>query len=117
MGLFSRRPPTKVGAADALEMVRDDAVLVDVRDSREWKAGRAPYAIHIPMDRLSTSTKRLPTNKTVIVICKSGARSSRAASQLRKEGFNALSLAGGMHAWERAGGNVVRDGGAPGRIA
>lgn len=116
MGWFSRGPRTKVSADEARELLKGTAVLVDVRESSEWRAGHAPLALHIPLDKVPSSMKRLHPDRTVIVVCRSGARASRAVHQLRKAGLDAVNLKGGMHAWERAGGSVIRDGGQPGRV-
>lgn len=103
-------------AAEAIELVRADAVLLDVREPQEWRAGHAPLATHIPLGRVATAGSRLPRAGTVIVVCRSGSRASGAVRQLRTAGVNAVNLRGGMLAWERAGGAVVRDGARPGRV-
>jgi rhodanese-related sulfurtransferase len=116
MGWFSRGPRTKVDARDALELLKGDAVLVDVREPSEWRAGHAPLATHIPLAKVGTAMKRLPKGRPVIVVCRSGRRATNAVNDLRKAGFDALNLKGGMHAWQQAGGAVVRDGGNPGMV-
>ena len=59
----------------------------------------------------------MPANRTVITVCRSGHRSARAAALLARDGHDVVNLAGGMHAWARAGLPVVASGGRPGRIA
>jgi len=51
------------------------------------------------------------------VVCRSGSRSRGVTSQLRKQGYEAFTLSGGMRAWESAGGQVLDRRGRPGRIA
>lgn len=114
MGWFRRS--ASIDAAEAMVRVRSDAALLDVREPSEWRAGHAPLATHIPLDRLATAGSRLPKAETVIVVCRSGRRATTAVRQLRSRGLNAVNLRGGMVAWERAGGSVVRDGGRPGRV-
>lgn len=116
MSWFGRGPKTGVSASAALDLLKGNAVLVDVRDAKEWRAGHAPLATHIPLDRLATSLNRLRRDRSVIVVCRSGTRASRAVADLRKAGFEAVNVRGGMGAWEQAGGSVVRDGGQPGRV-
>ncbi len=42
----------------------------------------------------------MPTaNKTVYVICQSGARSKLAAKKLKHQGYNAINVQGGMNTW------------------
>ena len=59
----------------------------------------------------------VPSNRTVITVCRSGARSARAAALLTRDGRDVVNLSGGMHAWARAGLPVVGSGGTPGRVA
>lgn len=99
--------PGAVGVDRALELVRDGAILVDVRENHEWKAGHAREAIHVPLARIATSTGRLDKGRPVVVVCARGNRSRRGAGQLRSKGINATSLKGGMNAWRAAGGSIA----------
>ncbi len=112
--LFPARP--KVGPAQARDLQAEGAILLDVREDAEWQAGHAPKARHIPLSRLAARIRDLPPNRTVITVCRSGARSTRAASLLARDGRDVVNLAGGMHAWARAGLPVVASGGRPGRV-
>lgn len=101
------RLPSTVDAARALELVRDGAALLDVRERQEWKSGHAPQAVHVPLGEVGEKApRRLAKDKPVVVVCASGARSRSGAKQLRGLGFDATSLSGGMAAWQRAGGTV-----------
>lgn len=99
--------PKTVTAERGLELVKDGATLVDIRERAEWKSGHAREALHIPLGKLATSTGRLPKGKPVVVVCASGMRSMTGAAQLRDAGFEATSLRGGMRAWQQAGGSFV----------
>jgi rhodanese-related sulfurtransferase len=112
--LFPARP--KVGPAQARDLQAQGAILLDVREDPEWQAGHAPRARHIPLRRLPARLGDLPANRTVITVCRSGSRSARAAALLARDGREVLNLAGGMHAWARAGLPVVAAGGRPGRV-
>ena len=116
MGLFGSGAQLTVNLDEALVLLKDDAALVDVREIDEWDAGHAPEAIHIPLADVPGSPKDVDATKPVLVICRSGRRSLTAAAQLRDEGFEAVSVNGGMVAWQQAGGLVVRVGGDPGTI-
>jgi len=98
--------PASVGVPRALELLEAGAVLVDVRENAEWKAGHAPQARHIPLGRLPQEARRLPQDTPVVVMCASGSRSRVAAGQLRSMGHQATSLSGGLAAWRAAGGAV-----------
>ncbi|HET9082390.1 MAG TPA: rhodanese-like domain-containing protein [Trebonia sp.] len=115
-GLFAK-PYQTVSAAEAAVMAGDGALLLDVREPREWQAGHAPKARHIPLGQLAHRVRELPNGRAVITVCRSGARSARAAALLAGEGRQVSNLTGGMHAWARAGLPVVAKGGSPGRIA
>ncbi|MHB1595200.1 MAG: rhodanese-like domain-containing protein [Streptosporangiaceae bacterium] len=112
--LFTGRPKARPHEARAL--VEDGAILLDVREDTEWRAGHAPGARHIPLGRLAHRLRDLPPHRTVVTVCKTGARSSRAAAILAREGREVVNLSGGMLAWTRAGLPVVSSGNRPGRV-
>lgn len=98
MSLLGHR---SVSVVDVGEAVRSGAVLVDVRTADEWKRdGRAAGARHIPLSSLPRRLERL-RGRDVLVICRSGRRSARAAALLRRNGISALNVRGGMIAWCR----------------
>jgi rhodanese-related sulfurtransferase len=102
---------------DAVGLLDQGAVLVDVRETDEWNQGRAPQAVHIPLAELGTRLAELPTDRTLVMVCRSGGRSGVAAEALVNRGLEALNLAGGMQAWKAASLPVVADGGVPGEVA
>lgn len=80
------------------------AVLVDVREPHEWRAGHARGARHIPLAQLPASLDQLPRDAPVYLICATGNRSRSAAALLKKSGFSRpLNVRGGTAAWQRAG--------------
>lgn len=101
------RPYAKVGAAEAAALVDAGALLLDVREGHEWRAGHAPAARHVPLSQLAHRMRELPVGRPIVTVCRSGARSARAAALLAREGRDVSNLAGGMHAWARAGLPVV----------
>jgi rhodanese-related sulfurtransferase len=117
MGLFDRFKVPSVTGTDAREWVRAGAQLIDVRETGEWNAGHAPQATHIPSSQVQSRLNRLSKNKDIVVVCRSGSRSRGVTAQLRKQGYEAFSLSGGLRAWESAGGQVLDRRGRPGRIA
>ncbi len=112
-----RRPYTTVSADQASDMAGKGAILLDVREPREWQAGHAPKARHIPLSQLTRRAGELPRGRTIVTVCRSGARSARAAALLAGDGREVANLSGGMNAWHRAGLPVVAKGGRPGLIA
>jgi rhodanese-related sulfurtransferase len=92
--------------------VPDDVFLLDVREPDEWRAGHAPGARHIPLGELSARSAEIPRDTAVYVICRSGARSARAAHALTGAGWQALNVTDGMQGWESAGRQLTTDSGA-----
>lgn len=94
--------------ADTLKATRlynDDALVLDVREDKEWAEGHIPRAKHIPLGKLGERMAELDKfkDKPVLVNCRSGMRSASACKQLKKAGFTTVyNLAGGIMAWEKA---------------
>ena len=98
------------------DLVNGGAVLIDVREPSEWDAGHAPGALFIPMGQVEARLDEVPRDATSVIVCRSGGRSGTVTQFLNSHGFNALNMAGGMNAWEKAGLPVVTDAGDPGRV-
>lgn len=95
----------EVGPAEAVQKInREDALVLDVREDGEFRAGHIPNAKHIPLGFLASRLSELEKYKSrpVVVNCRSGARSARACGILSKAGFDAHNLRGGIMAWEQA---------------
>ncbi|WP_296751523.1 rhodanese-like domain-containing protein [Thiobacillus sp.] len=97
-----------VEQADTLKATRlynDDALVLDVREDKEYAAGHIPKARHIPLGQLAGRLQELDKfkSKPILVACRSGQRSARACGMLKKAGFETVyNLAGGIVAWQRA---------------
>ena len=84
--------------------------VIDVRRGPEWQAGHIGGAMLHPLDGFKAALPDLQPDKPVIVICKSGYRSSVACSLLQRAGFrNVTSVIGGFDAWRKAGLPVVTE--------
>lgn len=92
----------------------DGVVLVDVREDDEWEAGRAPGAVHRAMSTLNAD--QLPDASVLHCICRSGGRSGKVTEALRRAGYEAFNVTGGMQAWAAAGLPVVAAADAPGTV-
>ncbi|MBS1185436.1 MAG: rhodanese-like protein [Proteobacteria bacterium] len=97
-----------VEQADTLKATRlynDDALVLDVREDKEYAAGHIPKAKHIPLGQLAGRLQEIEKfkGKPILVTCRSGHRSARACGMLKKAGFETVyNQAGGILAWERA---------------
>jgi rhodanese-related sulfurtransferase len=115
----SQTPPTEVPQVDPIEgdrLIAGGALLLDVREPDEWEAGHANDARHLPLARVPDEHADLPPETPIVVICRAGGRSQKAAEYLRSQGYDATNLAGGMRAWSAAGLPVVTDQGTPGTV-
>jgi rhodanese-related sulfurtransferase len=102
------RPGGKgVSVAEATLLInREDAVVVDVRETSEWSSGHIPNARHIALGQLGQRVGELDKvkSKPLIVCCATGNRSSSACGTLKKAGFEKVfNLNGGIRAWSDAG--------------
>lgn len=89
----------RVSGADARALIEEKgAVLVDVRSPAEYRGGHLPGALNIPVNELSRRLDEVPEDRPVVVYCRSGARSARAAGLLRERGRSAYDL-GPKGAW------------------
>lgn len=88
------------GASDleARRLVEEGACLLDVRTPGEFSGGNIPTSVNIPLQSLAGRLGELDKSRGVVVYCRSGMRSSSAASILRADGFEVYDL-GGMSAW------------------
>lgn len=85
-------------------MDRDDVVLIDVREQYEYDESHIPGVTLIPMSEIQTRVSEIPTDKTVVLTCRSGNRSSQIFNWLEEGGYdNIHNMKGGILAWEQAG--------------
>lgn len=82
-----------------------NVVLLDVRTDTERKQGSIRGSYHIPITSIATSENELKKFKDaeIICYCRTGNRSLNAAAKLKKLGFNASNLRGGILRWNAAG--------------
>ena len=110
MSFFAKlfRTSHKIGGAEAVQMCKDGARLVDVRTDAERRLSAPQKSSHIPVQQIPARAKELNKKHPVIAVCAHGPRARRACNQLRKQGFDAYWLSGGVTAWQNAGGRVKR---------
>ena len=83
---------------------RQPTILVDVRNANEFTLGRIDNSLNIPLDQLAENIDKLKKNpnKTILVYCQKGFRSSQAVKILNKLGIDsAVSIEGGLDAWQK----------------
>ena len=102
--------PQNVNVEEALALIAAGALLLDVREDTEWDAGHAPDALHVSLSEVPDHLEDLPRNRVVVCVCRSGARSARAANFLLEQGLQAVNLEGGLISWHTDGAAIVADG-------
>jgi rhodanese-related sulfurtransferase len=105
MKIATQRFASLTPAAAVQLMNKEDVVVLDVREAAETIGGKITRAIQIPVGAVAKRIGELEKHKdkTLLVYCKSGARSGVACKQLGKHGFDKVySLNGGLMAWQEA---------------
>jgi len=95
----------EIDAARARKLLAEEegAVLVDIREPSEWETGWIEGALKVPMSQLSDQLEE-HRDRPLVIYCAHGNRSLRVADALAEAGYDdAVSLAGGIVAWEHAG--------------
>jgi SulP family sulfate permease len=102
-------PEGEIEVVEPLELWRqlhkpDPPMIIDVREPREFTRGHIVEAQSIPLFRLLSDPTQIPKDQLVILVCRSGRRSTRATYLLNQQGFDNIRVVkGGMLAWEAAG--------------
>ena len=87
----------------AARIAQGDALVVDVREAREYRPGHVPGAQNLPLSVLPARLPEFPKGQPVYVICQAGGRSAQATELMRAVGIEAISVAGGTGAWIQSG--------------
>jgi len=89
--LFSGAP-----SADFKELVKQGALIIDVRTPGEFASGHIKGAMNIPVDQLSKNLQKLQDkNRPIITCCASGMRSASARGILSSKGYTQVFNGGG----------------------
>jgi len=96
---------------EAVRLMDDDTVVLDVREPQEYGNGHIRQSVHIPMSALKNRLSELDKykNRKIIAYCRSGSRSNYACKLLKKSGFDQVyNMAGGIMGWSSANLPVTR---------
>lgn len=80
--------------ADLSELIKNGAVIVDVRSKGEFASGHVKGSINIPLEQIATNADKLKKHPHVIVCCRSGNRSGMAKRTLQSKGLNNVTNGG-----------------------
>lgn len=93
-----------VGPQQAVMLInRSDAIVVDVRDKKEFESGHIVDAINIPLAKMDQRVSELKKHKgkPVVVVCKLGQHSGEAAGKIQAAGHEQVfKLSGGVTEWK-----------------
>lgn len=109
----------KVPSVDASEvetLISNGYLLIDVREDDEWEAGHHRDATHISMGTIEENLSKFSKDADYIIVCRSGARSSRVSNYLLSNDFKVSNLDGGMKALLSVTDNIVNSKGSSGQI-
>lgn len=102
----------RFGSAKNIKTLRDEdfrhemnhnpaPILIDVREPHEFKGGYIPNAKNIPLSQLNQRLSEVPKDRNLLLYCRSGMRSGKAAGILMKNGYTQLAhLQGGISAYK-----------------
>ncbi len=89
---------------------RDEGIVLDVRPNKDFATGHIVGAVNIPYDKVATRVAELEKYKakTLIVVDALGQHAGAVARDLKKLGFNAAKLSGGISSWRSENLPVVK---------
>jgi rhodanese-related sulfurtransferase len=102
---YHQRTASKgVGPQQAVMLInRSDAIVVDIRDKKEFESGHIVDSINIPLVKLDQRVTELKKHqaKPVIVVCKLGQQSGEAVKKIQAAGHEQVfKLSGGVTEWK-----------------
>ena len=90
---------------DYAALIKQGAIILDVRSKGEFNGGHIRGAVNIPVDQLDKNLGRIKDkNKPIITCCASGMRSATAKNILESNGYKAVYNGGG---WSRLQGKIA----------
>lgn len=92
-------PEITVSELKAMRDRKEEFILLDVREPREYAKARIEGSTLIPLGFLESRLGELDKSAKLVVHCKVGGRSASAVALLRERGYDAVSLAGGIDEW------------------
>ena len=107
----SRNAGRNLSSRELTAMVnRDEAFILDIRPKKEFSTGHIVGSVNISSDQLKDKMVELEKHKdkTIIVVCASGMNAGGACAELKKAGFTAARLSGGITGWRSENLPVVK---------
>lgn len=104
-GPVSLKPlASEITPEQARSMAASGAFILDVREPSEWAEFHVAGTTLIPLGQLEKRLSEVPRDREVVVICRSGNRSTSGRDILAKAGFTSVtSMSGGLLSWRAKG--------------
>jgi rhodanese-related sulfurtransferase len=97
-----------ISVEEAAQKRDQGAFILDVRTVEEWEEVHIPNSTLIPLDELPLRLSEVPSNREIVVVCRSGNRSQVGRDILLDAGFKQVtSMSGGVNEWESLGYPIV----------
>ena len=96
---------THIEPQEAVKLINNDAVVIDIRSPEAFARGHIVNARNIPLDELDANREKIEklASKPILAVCDAGMSSTRAVDSLRKAGLESVyGLKGGISAWTQA---------------
>ncbi len=96
---------THIEPQEAVRLINNDAVVIDLRSAEAFAKGHIVNARNIPLDELDANQEKINrfATKSILAVCDAGMSSTRAVDSLRKSGLESVyGLKGGIAAWKEA---------------
>lgn len=103
--LRTKRSNFHVGPNEAVQLInKHKAVVIDIRAKDNYGSGHIVDSLNISAQDLTNKPQKLDKykGKPVILVCNTGMQTQKIAASLKKQGYTAFSLSGGMRAWSEA---------------
>lgn len=84
----------KSTTVDLAQLIKDGAVIVDVRSKAEFATGHVKGSINIPLEQIAANADKLKKHTAIIVCCRSGNRSGMAQRTLQSKGLKNVTNGG-----------------------
>lgn len=88
------------------EKLETQIILIDVRTPSEYKSSHIKGSRLLPLDKITQWSDSLDKNKTYLIQCRTGGRSSIAQQFLHNKGYNTINMVGEIVDWIEEGFDV-----------
>lgn len=89
-----------VTSSEASSLIKDGAILIDVRTKEEYEEKHIKGAVNIPLSDIEDGNINYDKDTAIIVYCRSGNRSATAAKELITLGYTSIYDLGSINNWK-----------------